>query len=50
MISHNSTVALFSNLCLSQLSQPLSALDAANDGFGATLVPRNVGAQLQSTF
>ena len=40
MSSYNATVELFSKLCFSQLNQPLSALDAANDGFGATLVPR----------
>jgi hypothetical protein len=42
MSSYNATgtVELFSKLCISQLSQPLSALDAANDGLGATLVPR----------
>ena len=40
MSSYNATVELFSKLCFSQLSQPLSALDAANDGLGATLVPR----------
>ncbi len=39
MSSYNATVELFSKLCFAQLSQPLSALDAANDGFGATLVP-----------
>jgi hypothetical protein len=39
MSSYNATVALFSKFCFSQLSQPLSALNAANDGFGATLVP-----------
>jgi hypothetical protein len=38
MGSYNATVKFFSRLCLSQLEQPLSALDAANDGFGATLV------------
>ena len=48
MSSYNATVALFSNLCLSQLKQPLSALDAANDGFGATLVPRTIRAHLRS--
>ena len=40
MSSYNATVELFSKLCFSQLSQSLSALDAANDGLGATLVPR----------
>ena len=40
MSSYNATVELFSKLCFSQLNQPLSALDAANDGLGATLVPR----------
>ena len=39
MSSYNATVELFSKLCFAQLSQPLSALDAANDGLGATLVP-----------
>ena len=39
MSSYNATVAFFSNLCLSQLNLPLSALDAASNGFGATLVP-----------
>ena len=38
MSTYNATVELFSKLCFAQLSQPLSALDAANDGFGATLV------------
>ena len=38
MSSYNATVELFSKLCFSQLNQSLSALDAANDGFGATLV------------
>jgi hypothetical protein len=41
MSSYNATVELFSKLCFAQLSQPLSALDAANDGFGATLVPHH---------
>ena len=40
MSSYNATVELFSKMCFSQLSQALSALDAANDGLGATLVPR----------
>jgi hypothetical protein len=39
MSSYNATVELFSKLCFAQLNQPLPALDAANDGFGATLVP-----------
>jgi len=48
MSSYNATVELFSNLCLSQLNQPLSLLDAASNGFGATLVPRNNRAHLRS--
>ena len=51
MSSYNATVELFSKLCFAQLSQPLSALDAANDGFGSTLVPychAPVCAHLQS--
>jgi hypothetical protein len=39
-VMSNSTVEFFSRLCQTQLDQPLSKLDAANDGFGATLVPR----------
>jgi hypothetical protein len=38
MTSDNATVEFFSRLCLSQLEQPLSALDASNYGFGAALV------------
>jgi hypothetical protein len=38
MTSYNATVKFFSQLCLFQLEQPLSAHDAANYGFGAALV------------
>jgi len=39
-VMSNSTVEFFSQLCQTQLDQPLSKLDAANDGLGATLVLR----------
>jgi hypothetical protein len=37
-MSNNSAVAFFSKLCTSQVNLPLLVLDAANEGFGATLV------------
>jgi hypothetical protein len=37
--SKSTYVEFFSSLCKSQLNQPLLALDATNEGFGATLVP-----------
>ena len=39
MSNYSATVEFFSSLCQKQFNQPLSRLDAANDGFGATLVP-----------
>jgi hypothetical protein len=47
MSGYNATVQLFSRLCLLQLKQPLSSLDAANIGFGAALVHSLVVANFQ---
>ena len=38
MSNYTAAVEFFSSLCQTQLNQPLSRLDAANDGLGATLV------------
>jgi hypothetical protein len=40
MSNYTAAVEFFSSLCHTQLNQPLSMLDAANDGLGATLVLR----------
>lgn len=40
--SKSTYVEFFSSLCKSQLNQPLLALDATNEGFGATLVVMHV--------
>jgi len=40
MSNYTAAVLFFSSLCQTQLNQPLSMLDAANDGLGATLVLR----------
>ena len=40
MSNYSAAVVFFSQLCQTQLDQPLSKLDAANDGLGATLVLR----------
>jgi hypothetical protein len=40
MSNYSAAVVFFSQLCQNQLNQPLSKLDAANDGLGATLVLR----------
>jgi hypothetical protein len=40
MSNYTAAVEFFSQLCQTQLDQPLSKLDAANDGLGATLVLR----------
>ena len=40
MSNYTAAVEFFSSLCQTQLNQPLSMLDAANDGLGATLVLR----------
>jgi hypothetical protein len=40
MSNYSAADEFFSQLCQTQLDQPLSKLDAANDGLGATLVLR----------
>ena len=38
MSNYTAAVEFFSEMCQTQLNQPLSRLDAANDGLSATLV------------